>query len=277
MFLGSIPTIARLRWSPSKCLAPGVWHNLDGPRPHAAIYRRESQNDNFEPQSCNLHRPCPWVRCPLLLLMKILVTDDHAVLRRGLMQILEDGFGKVQFGEAANTGETIAQVEKQAWDLVALDITMPGRSGLDALKEIKSLKPATPVLVLSVHSEDQFAVRALKAGAGGYLNKDSAPEELVKAARKVMSGGRYVSDSLAEKLANTLEKKHSDISHHALSDREFQVLLLIGSGKTVSEIGVELSLSVKTVSTYRTRILQKMSLNTNAEMTRYCFENKLVQ
>jgi two-component system invasion response regulator UvrY len=209
--------------------------------------------------------------------MKILVTDDHAVLRRGLMEILEDGFGKVQFGEAANTGEAIAQVEKQAWDLTVLDITMPGRSGLDALKEIKSLKPETRVLVLSVHSEDQFAVRALKAGAGGYLNKDSAPEELVKAARKVMSGGRYVSDSLAEKLANTLEKKHSDNPHQDLSDREFQVLLLIGSGKTVSEIGVELSLSVKTVSTYRARILEKMGLNTNAEMTRYCFENKLVQ
>jgi len=210
------------------------------------------------------------------LIMKILITDDHAVLRRGLMQILEDGFGKVQFGEAANTGEAIAQVEKNPWDLVVLDITMPGRSGLDALKEIKSLKPETRVLVLSVHSEDQFAVRVLKAGAGGFLNKDSAPEELVKAARKVISGGRYVSNSLAEKLAGTLEKKHSDFPHQQLSDREFQVLLLIGSGRTVSEIGVELSLSVKTVSTYRSRILEKMSLNTNAELTRYCFENKLV-
>ena len=208
--------------------------------------------------------------------MKILVTDDHAVLRRGLMQILEDGFGKVQFGEAANTGEAIAQVDKNPWDLVVLDITMPGRSGLDALKEIKSLKPDTRVLVLSVHSEDQFAVRVLKAGAGGFLNKDSAPEELVKAARKIMSGGRYVSDTLAEKLANSLERKHTDIPHQALSDREFQCLLMIGAGRTVSEIGVELSLSVKTVSTYRSRILEKMGLNTNAEMTRYCFENKLV-
>lgn len=209
--------------------------------------------------------------------MKILITDDHAVLRRGLMQILEDGFGKVQFGEAANAGEAITQVAKSHWDLVVLDITMPGRSGLDALKEIKSLQPETRVLVLSVHSEDQFAVRVLKAGAAGFLNKDSAPEELVKAARKVIAGGRYVSSSLAEKLASTLEKKQSEFPHQQLSDREFQVLLMIGSGKTVSEIAAELSLSVKTVSTYRTRILEKMSLNTNAELTRYAFENKLVQ
>src|SRR5881394_1983021 len=146
-------------------------------------------------------------------LMKILITDDHAVLRRGLMQILEDGFGKVQFGEAANAGEAITQVAKSHWDLVVLDITMPGRSGLDALKEVKSLQPETRVLVLSVHSEDQFAVRVLKAGAAGFLNKDSAPEELVKAARKVIAGGRYVSNSLAEKLAGTLEKKQSEFPH----------------------------------------------------------------
>ncbi len=209
--------------------------------------------------------------------MKILITDDHAVLRRGLRQILEDGFGKIQFGEAANVGEALAQVQKCDWDLVVLDITMPGRSGLDALKEIKSLKPETRVLVLSVHSEDQFAVRVLKAGAGGFLNKDSAPEELVKAARKVMSGGRYVSSTLAEKLAGTLERKQTEFPHQQLSDREFQVLRMIASGKTVSEIGVELTLSVKTISTYRTRILDKMSLNTNAEITRYCFENKLVE
>lgn len=209
--------------------------------------------------------------------MKILITDDHAVLRRGLMQILEDGFGKLHFGEAANAGEAIAQVAKSDWDLVVLDITMPGRSGLDALKEIKSLKPEIRVLVLSVHSEDQFAVRVLKAGASGFLNKDSAPEELVKAARKVISGGRYVSSSLAEKLAGTLEKKNSEFPHQQLSDREFQVLRMIGFGKTVSEIAAELSLSVKTVSTYRTRILEKMNLSTNAELTRYAFANKIVE
>jgi len=209
--------------------------------------------------------------------MKILITDDHAVLRRGLMQILEDGFGKVQFGEAANAGEAIAQVSKSNWDLVVLDITMPGRNGLDALKEIKSIKPESRVLILSVHGEDQFATRVLKAGAAGFLNKDSAPEELVKAARKVIGGGRYVSSTLAEKLASTLEKKSSEYPHQLLSDREFQVLRMIGSGRTVSEIAAELSLSVKTVSTYRSRILEKMSLNTNAELTRYCFENKLVE
>ena len=209
--------------------------------------------------------------------MKVLITDDHAVLRRGLKQILEDGFGKIQFGEAANTSEAIAQVAKENWDLVVLDITMPGRSGLDALKEIKALKPTTRVLVLSVHSEDQFAVRVLKAGASGFLNKDSAPEELVKAVRKVLAGGRYVSASLAEKLAFTLDHPSDQLPHQTLSDREFQVLRMIGSGKTVSEIAEELSLSVKTVSTYRARILEKMKLNTNAELTRYAFENKLVE
>jgi two-component system, NarL family, invasion response regulator UvrY len=209
--------------------------------------------------------------------MKVLITDDHAVLRRGLKQILEDGFGKIQFGDAANASEAVAQVAREHWDLVVLDITMPGRSGLDALKEIKTLKPNMRVLVLSVHSEDQFAVRVLKAGASGFLNKDSAPEELVKAVRKVLGGGRYVSASLAEKLAMKLDKPGDQLPHQALSDREFQVLRMIGSGKTVSEIAQELSLSVKTVSTYRSRILEKMNLHTNAELTRYSFEHKLVE
>jgi DNA-binding NarL/FixJ family response regulator len=209
--------------------------------------------------------------------MKILITDDHAVLRRGLKQILEDGFGKVQFGEAANAGEAVEKVAKENWDLVVLDITMPGRTGLDALKEIKAIKPQQRILVLSVHSEDQFAVRVLKAGASGFLNKDSAPEELVKAVRKVLAGGRYVSASLAEKLALNIDRPADQPAHQILSDREFQVLRMIGSGKTVSEIAAELSLSVKTVSTYRARILEKMDLNTNAEITRYAFENKLVE
>ena len=209
--------------------------------------------------------------------MKILITDDHAVLRRGLKQILEDGFGRIQFGEAANASEAVAHVAREHWDLVMLDITMPGRSGLDALKEIKAVKPNMRVLVLSVHSEDQFAVRVLKAGASGFLNKDSAPEELVKAVRKVLGGGRYVSTSLAEKLAMKLDKPGDQLPHQTLSDREFQVLRMIGSGKTVSEIATELSLSVKTVSTYRARILEKMNLNTNAELTRYSFEHKLVE
>jgi two-component system invasion response regulator UvrY len=199
------------------------------------------------------------------------------VLRRGLKQILEDGFGKIQFGDAANAGEAIAQVAREHWDLVVMDITMPGRSGLDALKEIKTLKPNMRVIVLSVHSEDQFAVRVLKAGASGFLNKDSAPEELVKAVRKVLGGGRYVSASLAEKLAMKLDKPGDQLPHQTLSDREFQVLRMIGSGKTVSEIAQDLSLSVKTVSTYRSRILEKMNLNTNAELTRYSFEHKLVE
>lgn len=193
------------------------------------------------------------------------------------MQILEDGFGPVQFGEASNASEAIEAVAREDWDVVMLDITMPGRTGLEALKDIKAIKPQQRVIVLSVHSEDQFAVRVLKAGASGFLNKDSAPEELVKAVRKVTAGGRYVSNSLAEKLVMNLDHPTDRPAHQALSDREFQVLRMIGSGKTVSEIAVELSLSVKTVSTYRTRILEKMELNTNAEITRYAFENKLVE
>jgi DNA-binding NarL/FixJ family response regulator len=211
-------------------------------------------------------------------MLHILITDDHAVLRRGLMQILEDGFGKVRFGEASNASETLAQLGKNRWDMAVLDITMPGRSGLDVLKEIKALRPELPVLILSVHSEDQFAVRVLKAGAAGFLNKDFAPEELVKAVRRVLAGGRYVSTSLAEKLAFSLDKKGGgQFPHQELSDREFQVLRMIASGKTVSEIGEELGLSVKTISTYRTRILDKMGLHTNAEITRYAFEHKLVE
>ena len=209
--------------------------------------------------------------------MKILITDDHAVLRRGLKQILEDGFGKIQFGEAANAGEAIAAVTRENWDLVVLDITMPGRSGLDALKEIKTLKPQARVIVLSVHSEDQFAVRVLKAGASGFLNKDSAPEELVKAVRKVLAGGRYVSASLAEKLAVNLDHPSDQLPHQQLSDREFQVLRMIGSGKTVSEIAEELVLSVKTVSTYRARILEKMKMRTNAELTHYAVRHGLAE
>lgn len=208
--------------------------------------------------------------------MKILITDDHAVLRRGLKQILEDGFGKLQFGEAANASEAIAAVARENWDLVVLDITMPGRTGLEALKEIRALKPAQRVLVLSVHSEDQFAVRVLKAGASGFLNKDSAPEELVKAVRKVTAGGRYVSTSLAEKLAVNIDQPADRPAHQSLSDREFQVLRMIGSGRTVSEIGVELSLSVKTVSTYRTRLMEKMGLSSNSDLTYYALKNRLI-
>src|SRR6266480_836273 len=211
------------------------------------------------------------------LTMRILIADDHAVVRRGLKQILADEFKQAHFGEAANAREALDRLRKENWDAVVLDITMPGRSGLEALKEIREEKPKLPVLVLSMHPEDQFAVRVLKSGASGYMTKESAPEELVGAIKKVLAGGRYVSPSLAEKMAAYLAIDTPKPPHERLSDREFAVLRMIASGKTVSQIAVELSLSVKTVSTYRTRILEKTGMTSNAELTHYAIKNQLVE
>jgi DNA-binding NarL/FixJ family response regulator len=209
--------------------------------------------------------------------MKILLTDDHAVVRHGLKQILADEFKRATFGEARNAQEALDLVWKEHWDVVVLDITMPGRSGLEVLREIKKEKPRLPVLVLSMHPENQFAVRVLKRGANGYMTKESAPVELVGAIKKVLAGGRYVSPSLAEKLATYLAADTQKPAQELLSDREFQVLRLIASGKIVSEIARELSLSVKTISTYRTRILEKMGLRNNAELMHYAMQNQLVE
>lgn len=210
--------------------------------------------------------------------MKILLADDHAVVRHGLKQILADEFKKAVFGEARNAQEALNLVWKESWDVVVLDITMPGRSGLEVLREIKKSKPKLPVLVLSMHPENQFAVRVLKRGASGYMTKESASEELVGAIRKVLAGGRYVSTSLAEKLATYLSSgENQKAPQETLSDREFQVLRLIASGKMVSEIARELSLSVKTISTYRTRILEKMGMKNNAELMHYAMQHQLVE
>jgi DNA-binding NarL/FixJ family response regulator len=208
--------------------------------------------------------------------MKILLCDDHAVVRHGVKQILADEFKKATFGEARNAQEALELVWKQPWDVVVLDITMPGRSGLEVLREIKKHNPRLPVLVLSMHPENQFAVRVLKRGASGYMTKESAPNELVGAIRKVLAGGRYVSPSLAEKLATYVSTDSQKPPQELLSDREFQVLRLIASGKIVSEIARELSLSVKTISTYRTRILEKMGLRNNAELMHYAIQHNLV-
>jgi len=209
--------------------------------------------------------------------MRILITDDHAVVRKGLLQILRDDFKKAEFVEAGNASEALDRIRKENWDIVVLDITMPGRSGLEALKEIKEARPKLPVLVLSMHPEDQFAVRVLKAGASGYMTKESAPDELVGAVRKIVAGGRYVSPALAEKMASYLAIDTLKPPHERLSDREFVVLRMIASGKTVSRIAEELSLSVKTVSTYRVRILEKMGMASNAELTHYAIKNQLVE
>lgn len=208
--------------------------------------------------------------------MKILLTDDHALVRQGLKLILADHFKKSVFGEARNAHEALNRTAKEKWDVVVLDITMPGRSGLEVLREIKRLRPKLPVLILSMHPEDQFAVRLLKAGAAGYLTKESAGAELVGAIEKVTTGGRYVSPSLAERIASYLDIDVHKAPHERLSDREFLILRMIASGKTVSQIAKELSLSVKTISTYRARLLAKMDMKTNAEVTHYAIQNKLV-
>jgi two-component system invasion response regulator UvrY len=208
--------------------------------------------------------------------MRILITDDHAVVRQGLKQILAEEFKRAEFGEASNVQEAIDKVWKENWDVVVLDITMPGRSGLEVLKEIKKSRPKLPVLMLSMHPEDQFAVRLLKIGASGYMTKESAPQELVGAVKKVVAGGRYVSPALAEKMASYLAIDVQTPPHERLSDREFLVLRLIASGKTPTAIAKELGLSVKTISTYRMRILEKMSMANNAELTHYAIQNQLV-
>jgi two-component system, NarL family, invasion response regulator UvrY len=209
-------------------------------------------------------------------MIRALIADDHAVVRQGLKQILGDTPGMLVAGEATNGQEVLDKVRAEPWDVVVLDISMPDRSGLDILKQLRSERPKLPVLVLSMHSEDQYAMRVLKAGASGYLTKDSAPDELVKAIRKVVSGGRYVSSFLAEKLAFEVGTDLSRLPHETLSDREFQVLRLIAAGKSVTEIAAELYLSVKTVSTYRARMLEKMNLGTTAELIHYAMQNHLI-
>ena len=204
------------------------------------------------------------------------MTDDHALVRQGLKLILADHFKKAVFGEARNAEEALARVLKEKWDVAVLDITMPGRGGLELLKEIKRLRPKLPVLVLSMHPEDQFAVRMLKAGAAGYLTKESAGNELVGAIEKVVAGGRYVSASLGERMASYLDLDLQKAPDERLSDREFLVLRMIASGKTVSQIAKELYLSVKTVSTYRARMLQKMDMKNNSELTHYAMQRGLV-
>jgi len=206
--------------------------------------------------------------------IKILVTDDHAVLREGIMRILATRLANVAFGEASNATEALEKVWAEKWDLILLDITMPGRSGLDILQQLRQAQPDTPILVLSMHSEDQFAVRVLRAGAAGYLTKNSDPSEFIAAVQKILSGGHYISASLGEMLAASL-RNNSQPPQELLSDREFQVMRMIASGKTLKEISAELSLSVKTISTYRTRILDKMGMRTNAELMHYAIEHGL--
>ena len=210
-------------------------------------------------------------------MIKVLIADDHAVVRRGLRQILTDESDMLVGGEAASAPEVRALVRDQRFDVIVLDINMPGGSGMDLLAELRRDHPEARVLVLTVYPEDQYAVRAIKAGAAGFLTKESAPEKLIEAVRKIASGGRYVSPELAEALASLLAGETSGPPHERLSDREFEVFRSLASGKTVSQIALELGLSVKTVSTHRTRILKKMEMRNNAELTHYAVKNRLVE
>ena len=210
-------------------------------------------------------------------MIRVLIADDHALVRRGLREIMTES-GQVEVVvEATNAAEALEAVGRQPFDVAVLDLALPGRGGLELLADIKRVCPALPVLILTVHPEEQYAVRALRGGASGYLTKETAPETLMEALQKVASGGRYVSASLAERLAVQLETGLDRDPHEALSDREHQVFRMLALGSTVSAIAAELSLSVKTVSTYRARVLEKMGLRNNAELMQYAFRHRLVE
>ncbi|MBN2178187.1 MAG: response regulator transcription factor [Deltaproteobacteria bacterium] len=208
--------------------------------------------------------------------IEILIADDHPIVREGFKQVISETDDMIVADEASNGQEVLALVRKREYDLILLDISMPGRSGLEVLKELKSEYQKLPVLILSIYPEEQYAVRAFRAGASGYLTKASAPNELISAIRKIVHGGRYVSESLAEKLTYYLDEDVSKPLHDLLSDREYQVMLMLGSGKTVKEVAEILFLSVKTISTYRSHILEKMKMKNNAEITLYVVKNKLI-
>jgi DNA-binding NarL/FixJ family response regulator len=208
--------------------------------------------------------------------IRILIADDHPIVREGYKKILMSQPDMDVTGEAGNGQEVLDLIQKKDFDLILLDISMPGRSGLEILKELKSQKPHLPVMILSIYPEEQYAVRAFRDGASGYLTKASTPKELISAIRKVSQGGRYVTEALAEKLTYFLNGDSEKAPHEKLSDREYQVMLLIASGKTVTLIAEELCLSVKTISTYRRHILEKMQFTTNAEITMYAIQNKLL-
>jgi two-component system invasion response regulator UvrY len=208
--------------------------------------------------------------------MRVLIVDDHQVVRHGLKDIFADAFPELQTGEAENSQSALELLMKQAWDLVLLDVNLPGRSGLEVLEEVKRLRPQTPVLVLSAYPEEEFAIRSLKAGASGYLNKSLASDEILAAAKKALTGGKYVTASLAERLATSLGNDVQLTPHDSLASRELQVLRLIASAKTIKEIAGGLGLSEKTVNTYRVRLAKKLGLTSNVELTRYALKHHLV-
>ncbi|MHC9543110.1 MAG: response regulator [Vulcanimicrobiota bacterium] len=209
-------------------------------------------------------------------MLRVLIADDHPVMRRGIGHVLMETVDKVETDEASKGYEVIERISKQCYDVVLLDITMPDMNGIDVMKQIRICHPDLPVLILSIHREDLYAVRALRAGASGYLTKECASEELGLAIRTILSGSKYINSSLAQKLASELDTSSHQKLHKKLSDRELQVMQLIASGKTVKDAAEEMSLSVKTISTYRSRILEKLNLRNNAEITYYALKEELV-
>jgi DNA-binding NarL/FixJ family response regulator len=210
-------------------------------------------------------------------MINVLIADDHTLIRKGLKQILDDTEDMRVTGEAETGMQAIQMADKSSYDMVLLDISLPDKNGIDVLKQLKLNKPDVPVLMLSMHAEDQYAVRSMKAGAAGYLNKQSAPSQLVNAIRTVASGKKYISGELAEQLANGLSQGYQELRHQNLSDREYQTLCLMASGKKLSEMAKIMSLSAKTVSVYRARLLEKMNLKTNAEAIHYAISNHLIE
>ncbi len=208
--------------------------------------------------------------------MRILIADDHSIVRNGLIALLRIEFKNAEIVETTNAGDAIDKARHGSWDIILMDISMPGGSGIEALKQIRADGVKSPILMLSMQPEDQYAIRALKAGASGFVNKESATEELVAAVHKVLSGKKYISNEVSEKLASSFTDIGNKLPHETLSDREMQVLELIASGKTISDVAAEIHLSVNTISTYRARLLEKLSLNNNAELTRYAIDHKLV-
>jgi two-component system, NarL family, invasion response regulator UvrY len=208
--------------------------------------------------------------------LKILIADDHAVIRKGLKQILIEAFPDATIAEAVDAEEVIAKAVVEKWDIIISDLSMPGRSGLDVAQDITQNHPKTPVLILSIHPEEQYAIRALKSGASGYISKDAATEELVAAVRRILEGKKYISSEIADKLASGVGINQHIAAHELLSNREYEIFILLAKGKQVSEIAEQLFLGVTTISTYRTRLLAKMNLKTNADIIRYALDNQLI-
>jgi two-component system, NarL family, invasion response regulator UvrY len=209
-------------------------------------------------------------------MIRILIADDHAIVRKGLIQILLEEYPTAEIGEVEDAEQLIKRAVTEEWDVVICDLSMPGRSGLDALHQLKQVSPKLPVLIMSMHPEDQYALRVLKAGASGYLGKDTIHDDLIRAIQTARLGKKFITPSIAEKLAEAFNTDTDQVLHETLSDREFDVLKLLASGKSVSEIAEQLLLSVTTVSTYRSRIMKKMNMHSNAELTRYALEKGLI-